>query len=401
MIGIVLALAGIPFLAACGYLFALTLLARRLPAAQASASRLPIAIVVPAHDEEAGIAATVQSLLSLDYPRHLFRVLVVADNCSDQTAERAREASATVLVRDDEVRRGKGYALEHAFERILRDDWAAAAVVVDADTVVSPNLLRAFAARLEAGELAIQADYAVRNVDASWRTVLMSIALGLVHVVRPLARERLRLSCGLRGNGMCFARAALERVPHRAFSIVEDLEYGIRLGEAGIRVAYAGEAHVYGEMVSTGRAAASQRRRWEGGRFAMARLHAARLLRDAVRLRDRVRLDLALDLLVPPLSVLAAPVAVGLGAAILLGSGAATVVFGASALFLVAYVVRGWMVSGTGSRGLLALLCAPGFVAWKLAILAVRSRPKEWVRTAREHSSEAPTPGVVPYSKPQ
>jgi len=389
MIGFLLALAGLPFLAACGYLFALTLLSRRRPPMESAAPRLPIAIVVPAHDEEAGIAATVQSLLALDYPRQLFHVLVVADNCSDHTAERAREAGATVLVRDDAVRRGKGYALEHAFERILRDHWAAAAVVVDADTIVSPNLLRAFAARLEAGELAIQADYAVRNVDASWRTVLMSIALGLVHVVRPLARERLRLSCGLRGNGMCFAREALERVPHHAFSIVEDLEYGIRLGEAGIRVAYAGEAHVYGEMVSTGRAAASQRRRWEGGRFAMAKLHAARLLRDAFRLRDRVRLDLALDLLVPPLSLLAAPIALGLAAALLLGSLAATVVFGASGFFLVAYVARGWMVSGTGARGLLALLCAPGFVAWKLAILAVGSGPKEWVRTAREAQDTA------------
>ena len=121
----------------------------------------------------------------------------------------------------------------------------------------------------------------------------------------------------------------------------------------------------------------------------MAKLHAARLLRDAFRLRDRVRLDLALDLLVPPLSLLAAPVALGLAAALLLGSLAATVVFGASGLFLVAYVARGWMVSGTGARGLLALLCAPGFVAWKLAILAVRSRPKEWVRTAREAQDTA------------
>jgi len=132
----------------------------------------------------------------------------------------------------------------------------------------------------------------------------------------------------------------------------------------------------------------------------MARLHAARLLRDALRLRDRVRLDLALDLLVPPLSLLASAVAVGLVAALALRSIPAAPLFAASAFFLVGYVIRGWMVSGTGARGLLALLCAPGFVAWKLAILAVGSRSKEWVRTAREHSSEAPTPGVVPYSKP-
>jgi len=190
---------------------------------------------------------------------------------------------------------------------------------------------------------------------------------------------------------MCFARAAIERVPHRAFSIVEDLEYGLRLGEAGIRVAYAGEAHVFGEMVSTARAAASQRRRWEGGRFAMARLHAPRLLRDAVRLRDEVRLDLALDLLVPPLSLLAVPALAGLAAALVVKSGAALAVFGACALFLVTYVLRGWMVSGSGARGLLALACAPAFVVWKLAVLAARPVTKEWVRTAREDQGSSAT----------
>ncbi|MFL5378027.1 MAG: glycosyltransferase family 2 protein [Myxococcales bacterium] len=392
MIGLLLALAGLPFLAACGYLFALAILSARPKASAAqSEGRLRFAVVVPAHDEEAGIAATVRSLLDVDYPRDLFRVVVVADNCLDETSVRARQAGAHVLVRYDAERRGKGYALEHAFATILRDGDVDAVVVVDADTIVSRNLLRAFAARLTAGELAIQADYAVRNPGASWRTLLMSIALGLVHVVRPLARERLRLSCGLRGNGMCFARAALERVPHRAFSIVEDLEYGLRLGEAGIRVAYASEAHVFGEMVSTARAAASQRRRWEGGRFAMARLHAPRLLRDALRLRDRVRLDLALDLLVPPLSMLAVPVLLGLAAAFALHGTAALAVFGACAVFLVAYVFRGWMVSGSGARGLVALCGAPAFIIWKLAVLAARPVTKEWVRTAREDQGSSAT----------
>ncbi|TMA14399.1 MAG: glycosyltransferase, partial [Deltaproteobacteria bacterium] len=194
MIGVLVALAGVPFLGACAYLFALTLLSAslrtRLPEGPPA---LRFGIVVPAHDEEAGIAATVRSLLALDYPRELFRVFVVADNCSDATASRAREAGATVLERHDLERRGKGYALEYAFGVLLRDGRADALVVVDADTVVSRNLLTAFAHRLEDGEDAVQADYAVRNVFASWRTLLMSVALGLVHVVRPIARERLRL----------------------------------------------------------------------------------------------------------------------------------------------------------------------------------------------------------------
>ena len=98
---------------------------------------------------------------------------------------------------------------------------------MDADTLVSPNLLRAFAARLDAGAAAVQARYGVRNPDASWRTRLMAIAFALFHDLRSLGRERLGLSAGLRGNGMCFSTRLLREVPHQAFSVVEDLEYGL------------------------------------------------------------------------------------------------------------------------------------------------------------------------------
>src|SRR5262249_40397740 len=100
--------------------------------------------------------------------------------------------------------RGKGYALSCAFEHSLREGLADAVTVVDADTTVSANLLRAFAARIARGADAVQADYAVQNPNASWRTRLLRIAFGSFHVLRSLARERFGLSSGLRGNGMCF-----------------------------------------------------------------------------------------------------------------------------------------------------------------------------------------------------
>ena len=167
------------------------------------------AVVVPAHNEQDGIAATVENLLAVDYPKELFSVVVVADNCSDETAARAEKAGARVFVRHDDKLRGKGYALAHAFERLAAE--VDAIVVVDADTVVSPNLLLAFAARIQAGAKAVQADYAVRNPNAAWRTRLMAIAFGAFHVLRSLARERMGLSAGLRGNGMCFTTALLKK----------------------------------------------------------------------------------------------------------------------------------------------------------------------------------------------
>lgn len=144
-------------------------------------------------------------------------------------------------------------------------------VVVDADSIVSPNLLHAFAVRLHAGEIAVQADYGVRNPLASWRTRLMTVALTIFHRVRGIARERMGLSAGLRGNGMCFSRACLSRFPHEAHGLVEDVEYGITLGLGGARIAYADEARVLGEMVSSASSSESQRARWESGRASLKR----------------------------------------------------------------------------------------------------------------------------------
>ena len=205
------------------YLGLLTLLSvpRRAPVASKLAK---FVVVVPAHNEEAQIATTVQSLKAVDYPAELFDVLVVADNCTDATAAHAEAAGARVLQRQNDQLRGKGYALEYAFDTILTDPTVDAAVVVDADTVVSRSLLRAFAARLELGFLAVQAEYGVRNPDASWRTRLMAVALGMFHRLRSLGRERLEVSAGLRGNGMCFATKLLREHPHKAFGLVEDVE---------------------------------------------------------------------------------------------------------------------------------------------------------------------------------
>ena len=386
---------GSPVLAAAGYLLGATLLSARLRPPTYGTPTRRFRFVVPAHNESAGIGDTVASLLGVDYPVSLFEVVVVADNCSDDTADKARAAGANVMVRNDTQKRGKGYALDHAFSATPPE--VDAVVVIDADTLVSPNLLRAFAARRELGAQAMQADYAVRNPNAAWRTRLVAIAFGAFHIVRSRARARLGLSCGLRGNGMCFAMSLLREIPHRAYSVVEDVEYGLRLGESGHRVHYTDEAHVYGEMVTSSAAANTQRRRWEEGRKELVRKNATRLLRAGLAARDRVRLDLALDLLVPPLSSIALGLLVGefcaLGLVLALGApGVALAAFGLGLGSVVAYVLRGWMLSGTGLRGLVDLGLAPFYVAWKIA-LRFRKPPRatsEWVRTKREASGDAP-----------
>ena len=231
-IDLALTISGLPTLAASCYLTALAALARRQKPAAAPLTRLRFDVVVPAHDEEVEIGGTVASLVAIDYPRELFRVLVIADNCTDRTAERAAAAGAQVLVRNDPKHRGKGYALAHAFNQSLAESFADVVVVVDADTAVSSNLLTAFAARFEAGAVAVQADYGVRNPLSSWRTRVMTIALAAFHgevggtdasviMQAPRQQRRFRRRSGVR---FCLFHC-------------EDLEYGLALSYAGIRVA--------------------------------------------------------------------------------------------------------------------------------------------------------------------
>ncbi len=371
------------------YLLALVLLSARNRVPPASKRSMCFDILIPAHNEEVGIAAAVKSALAIDWPTDQFRVVVIADNCSDATAEKATQSGAQVLIRQNDELRGKGYALALAFEESRQRNWADAVVVIDADSRVSANLLEAIAARMERGEQAIQVHYGVSNIHASWRTRLMAIAMAAFHRVRSRGRERLGLSCGIRGNGWSLTHALLREVPYASFSLTEDIEYGIALGVHGVRVAYADEAHCDGEMVSREKDARSQRRRWEQGRIALLREKTLPLLKQACIKRSATCLDLALDLLVLPLSYIV------LGAVALAAAGwfltpqdeSPGALFWTGALSCAAlalYVLRGWQLSGAGLRGLLDLLRAPFFLLWKVALMFRSRRASEWVRTNRE-----------------
>jgi cellulose synthase/poly-beta-1,6-N-acetylglucosamine synthase-like glycosyltransferase len=371
------------------YLLVLTLLSAKSKTPPQSKRETRFDVIIPAHNEALGIEAAVRSALMMDWPSDLFRVVVVADNCTDATADIASRSGAHVLVRQNTDQRGKGYALAYAFHASRDLGWADAVVVVDADSRVSSNLLEAMACRMDLGEKAVQAYYGVSNIHASWRTRLMAIAHGAVHRLRSRARERLNLSCGVRGNGWGLTHALLREIPYASFSQVEDLEYGIELGKHRVRIAYADEAHCDGEMVSGEQAARSQRQRWEQGRMAVLRANALPLLKAAVTTRSFICLDLALDLLVLPLSYVALNALILTGIAWLLwASGSASMAWTIVGLSCCAsiglYVLRGWQLSGTGILGLKDLLRAPFFLFWKLLIV-IRSRGNaEWVRTTRE-----------------
>jgi 1,2-diacylglycerol 3-beta-glucosyltransferase len=379
----------LPAALSSGYLLLVTVLSQELPVPRLKSRLLRFDFIVPAHNEAAVIARTVASLRKVNWPADRFRIVVCADNCTDSTAECAHEAGATVIERQNPDRRGKGYALDFAFQASRDAGFAEAVVIIDADAEASENLLEAIAARMEGGARAVQVHYGVLNPMASWRTRLITIAKGAVHVVRSRARERLGVSCGIRGTGWCVTHELLRAVPYRAYSLTEDLEYGIDLGLAGVRVAYADEADCNAEMVSNEQSARTQRQRWESGRFQLMRTKTGSLLRATLRRRSALCLDLAFDLLVLPISY----VALIIFALMALAAAAAPWVPGmavwlwvgtACAASLACYVLRGWQLSGIGLIGLLDLARAPGFLLWKLRLLLRRRKSNDWQRTERE-----------------
>ncbi len=362
-------------------------LAGLLPARRPGPQRRSIgrlAVVVPAHDEEDGIASCVRSLLDSDPDAD---VVVVADNCTDRTRQRAAEAGARVLVRHDETLRGKGYALDHAF-RILLDEDVDALAVVDADTQVDADFLPEVRRWLQAGEDVVQCRYTVLNPGDSVRTRLMAVALCAFNVVRPRGRARLGLSAGLFGNGFALTADVLRALPYDATSVVEDLEYHLRLVDADRRVAFADGTTVRAVMPTGDAAATTQRARWEGGRLRMAREHAPALVGRVVRGRLRA-LEPLLDLLLPPLALhvvlLTVLAALPSPTARVLGAGGLAVVG--------LHVGAALVVGRAGLRDVAALASVPFYVAWKLlrlpAIVLASRGGAAWVRTGRETGTGA------------
>ncbi len=343
-----------------------------------------LAVVIPAHNEAAGLPETVRSLLGCHHPLPPADLHVIADNCTDETAAVARSFGCSVLERHDEERRGKGYALHFAFQRLLAEGDYDAFIVVDADTSVEQNFLDAFRGLFAAGGAAGQAAYRVKNAQANLRTRLMNIAFLAFNYLRPLARERLGLSVGILGNGFALSRDTLARVPYDSFSIVEDLEYHPRLIRAGVRVRFLPHTAVWSDMPETGREAATQRERWEGGRFRMLREQVPSLLRDALFTPDPRLLEPALELLLLPLSyhVLLLVLLAFVGTGWLAGYA------GAALALVVLHVLIAMWLGGAGWRDWQALFSAPFYLVWKLMnlsrILQAARKGARWKRTARK-----------------
>ncbi len=365
---------------------ALLSLAGWLPARRHTGTRLQgrIAIVLPAHDEAAVIEHTLANLQQIARRDGNTDVVVIADNCTDDTAVLARAAGARVLARHDLSLRGKGYALDHAFRILLQENFAAFAVI-DADSSADENFLSALRDTLAASPAA-QSRYMVRNGNVSPRTRLAELALAGFNVLRPRGRDRLGLSAGILGNGFALRRETLERVPYTAASVVEDLEYHLRLIGAGLRVAFIDVTSVRGDMPSGGEGARTQRARWEGGRLRMLREHGPALLGKVLRGQLRSLEPLA-DLLLLPLAYHVLLIGAALMIAAVAGAQPVVLAALASIVVVALHVIAALRVAHLPWSHLLQLMRIPGYLLWKLRVLAGTiagsTRHSAWIRTNR------------------
>ena len=345
-------------------------------------------ILVPAHNEQAVIQATLQNLHGeLNEQTSL---LVVADNCEDDTPSLAEAAGARVVRRIDPTRRGKGYAIEFGLDELAKAP-PEVVVIVDADCRVVPGSIGTLSARALATGRPIQAEYLILPPTLEPRTAINAVAFLIKNRVRPLGLLRLGLPCQLTGSGMAFPWAVIRSAPPMGAHLVEDMLMGIELARLGSPALFCPEAQIRSQLPQRDQAQQGQRRRWEHGHLATLLEHGPRLVMQGLRHGKLDLLALGLDLLVPPLTLfllgLCAVVGLNALASLGLGLGSGPLLLSLGAISAVgASVLLAWLIQGREFVPLRHALRVPGYVLWKLPLyiaFAARRKQASWEQTER------------------
>jgi len=358
-------------------------------------SRPNVAILMPAHNEKQVIRQTLRALTPQLTAQD--RLVVIADNCTDNTAELAREFTADVIERNDRTKIGKGFALDYGL-RFLESNPPEVVVLVDADCIVQPNSINRLAQQVIATNQPAQAIYLMeKSAKSSPKSLISALAFKIKNLVRPSGLNKLGLPCLLTGTGMAFPWSIISNAPLASNNIVEDMQLGIDLAIAGRPPLLCSEALVTGVLPEVETAANTQKMRWIHGHLQTLVTQVPRLAKAAFLQR---RLDLgavALDLCVPPISLLvmawAFLAALGSILAIVRGDWNVVLISAIEGLMIFVAVIGAWAKFAQEDISLKTLLSIPLYIFWKIPIFFafLFKRQQVWVRTARDTQPAVPS----------
>ncbi|MBW4420232.1 MAG: glycosyltransferase [Myxacorys californica WJT36-NPBG1] len=357
-----------------------------------------IAVLVPAHNEEVCLGLTLADLVPQLKPRD--QVVVIADNCTDATAEIACKAGATVIERHNLAQVGKGYALDYGLRHLAADP-PDVVVLIDADCRVQPDTIAQLTQAAIATGRPAQATYLMEKPAVpSPKDAVSAFAFTVKNLVRPLGLSQLKLPCLLTGTGMAFPWAVIRSVDLANGHLVEDMKLSLDLTITGYAPIYCPEALVIGNLPQQERAARSQRTRWEHGHLQAIRMYVPLLLKAGIEKQRPEAFALALELSIPPLSLFVMGwlgltiAALVWGTTSALWTAAELMAIAGICLFLA--ILLAWAKFGRADLPLRQLLSVPFYILWKIPLYFrfLVQPQRAWVRTERD-SEGASKQGIV------
>lgn len=265
------------------------------------------AMVVAAHNEEVVIGKLLESMLKLNYPKEMYDVFVIADNCTDKTAEISREYGVYVYERFSEKERGKGFALEWMFDKLFKMDTHYDAICIfDADNLVHEDFLKEINSKMSEGYKVVQGYIDSKNPNDSWIATAYSIAFWSQNRMFQLARRNVGLSNQLGGTGFAIGTDILKELGWGATCLTEDLEFTCKLVANGEKVGWAHDAKIFDEKPLTLKQSWSQRKRWMQGFADVATRYFFKLTKASIKQRKWYMFDCALYVMQPCVTLLLA-----------------------------------------------------------------------------------------------
>lgn len=313
---------------------------------EAEKTNLPsIAVLIPAHNEQQGIVATLSSIKAQITTND--RILVIADNCDDKTAEVARTHGALVIERSNMILRGKSYALDFGVRYLEANTPPQVVIIVDADCIAKPGSIALLAQQAIIKDRPVQALYLMQSpLTSSLKSKVAEFAWAVKNWSRALGFHYLGLPCQLMGSGMAFPWIQIKQANLASGHIVEDLKLGLDFASNQKAPYFCADAIFTSMFPANPEGVKSQRSRWEHGHLAMIIKDGPRLIFSSVRSLNMPMLALALDMCVPPLALLT------------------TLVFTLTIISMIAIFTTDMMLPWIGAAYLLMLLIFVVLLAW-------------------------------------